>query len=644
MATATLTSQLNDLLLDPGSPTSIGTGNAQASETAIQLQGSNCAAIGHSGSVGPTSPTAISGFRGCYSTVTSTTRTDQHFHVWLRDLYPIRNVNVGGISVYLYGTSEAIYYVTGLDKGYAGGWVHAVINMDPGDRPAASLGTAPSGNITRVGGVGNISATKGEDFLQNFYVDAIRNGTGGQGITLYGGTSGDRLTFANCAAADTASYGLFRNIAGNIVIEGPVTWGAATQTTYLQESLKSLSFANLTVNNSTGGNTIVPAVASDYYRIVLADGTTGVTNVDFTDVTFAGVSRSVPFRFTSNLGTGDGYTSLRTTYLFGEVITLNSLCTSDNDKFIECQTIVPGGITLTEPSFSNCDAVTLTAANDLISGGSTSLHNTATSTAFVTTDDFDKIEDHSFVNTGGNGWAVDLGTISATRSDDCDGNVFTGYSTTVNGDKAVRVSVASGQTYTINAINGSNLAANLVYNAGTGTVVIVANPVTTTINVKDYLGANLQGARVLLEPSDGTGPLPFEDSVSITQTAGTATVTHTAHGIPDGTQVVIRGAAQNGYNKVAVITVTGANSYTYAVDSGTVSPATGSPVASGVIIHALTSAAGVVSDTRAFSTDQPFKGAIRDSSGSPYHQAATIVGTISSTSGFSATVAMLLDE
>ncbi len=349
----TLTSQMTDKNLNPGSPTKLGTGNAQASETVINLEGTNCSAIGHSGSVGPTSPTAISQFRGMYSTITSTTRTDNHLHIWVRDLYPIRNANVGGVSVYVFGTQAAAYYVTGIDKGYAGGWYHAVLNWDTTDRPAASLGTAPSGNITRVGYLGNISATKGESFLQNCYHDAIRTATGGQGITFTGGTSGTHETFLGCVSADTSSYGLFRDVGGAFFIEGPITWGAATLNTYITESLQTLNFTSFTVNNGTGGNTVVDAVASDYYRIVLADGTTSVTSINWTDITLKGVSRGQPFDFTSNLGTGDNYTSLRTTYIFGSTITLNSLCSSDNDKFIECDTIIPSGITLTSPSFSN---------------------------------------------------------------------------------------------------------------------------------------------------------------------------------------------------------------------------------------------------------------------------------------------------
>lgn len=62
----------------------------------------------------------------------------------------------------------------------------------------------------------------------------------------------------------------------------------------------------------------------------------------------------------------------------------------------------------------------------------------------------------------------------------------------------------------------------------------------------------------------------------ITQTGGTATVTtSTAHGLTSGMNVTIAGADQAGYNLTATITVTTTTAFTYAVDSGTVSPATG---------------------------------------------------------------------
>lgn len=62
----------------------------------------------------------------------------------------------------------------------------------------------------------------------------------------------------------------------------------------------------------------------------------------------------------------------------------------------------------------------------------------------------------------------------------------------------------------------------------------------------------------------------------ITQSAGTATVTTAAaHGLTSGMSVTIAGADQAGYNLTATITVATPTTFTYAVDSGTVSPATG---------------------------------------------------------------------
>jgi len=493
MATATITSQLTDTLVNPGSPTSLGTGNAQASETTINLFGTGCSAIGHSGSVGPTSPTAISQFRGMYVTQ-SITRANNHLHIWVRDLYPIRNKSVGGVSIYLQGTQECLYYVTGLDAGYGGGWFHAVINLGS-DRPAADLGTLPSNaSLGRVGYCGNISASKGEDFLQNSYFDAIRVGGDAVGVTFIGGTSGDRLTMTDCADADVSFYGCLRNIGGSLKIEGPLTFGTAAGTTYITDSLQTMTFTNFTVGDGT-----TPSVAADYYHIHFVGNGAGITDVTKTDVTWKGVSRTLPFSFdTTGLGTGDAYRSTRSTYVFGSILEFGAQYTSTNDVFIECDTIIPAGITLTEPSFANCDAVTLTNASDLISGGQTALHNTATSVAFITTNDFDKIVNHAFDNTAGTGWAIDLGTITATRSDTSNGNTFSGYSTTVNGNKAVKVHINTGVTYTINATNGSNIAANLVYNSGPGTLV-VQNAVTIQVTVLDNVtGLAIQDARCQL--------------------------------------------------------------------------------------------------------------------------------------------------
>lgn len=67
---------------------------------------------------------------------------------------------------------------------------------------------------------------------------------------------------------------------------------------------------------------------------------------------------------------------------------------------------------------------------------------------------------------------------------------------------------------------------------------------------------------------------------SLTQTGGTATATVTAgHGMTNLQQVTIAGANQSGYNGTFTATYVSATVFTFPVDSGTVSPATGTVTA-----------------------------------------------------------------
>lgn len=64
--------------------------------------------------------------------------------------------------------------------------------------------------------------------------------------------------------------------------------------------------------------------------------------------------------------------------------------------------------------------------------------------------------------------------------------------------------------------------------------------------------------------------------VTLTQSSGTATVTtKLPHGLVSGDFAVISGASPSGYNGRFQVTVTGATTFTYAVDSGLSSPASG---------------------------------------------------------------------
>jgi hypothetical protein len=60
---------------------------------------------------------------------------------------------------------------------------------------------------------------------------------------------------------------------------------------------------------------------------------------------------------------------------------------------------------------------------------------------------------------------------------------------------------------------------------------------------------------------------------ALSQSGGIATATCTGHGLSSGYQSIV-GAVQQGYNGRRLITVTGANSFTFPVDPATISPAT----------------------------------------------------------------------
>lgn len=62
---------------------------------------------------------------------------------------------------------------------------------------------------------------------------------------------------------------------------------------------------------------------------------------------------------------------------------------------------------------------------------------------------------------------------------------------------------------------------------------------------------------------------------TITSASTTATVAHTAHGLETGDIIIVSGASPTEYNGTKKITVTGDDEYTYTVESGLSSPATG---------------------------------------------------------------------
>lgn len=111
---------------------------------------------------------------------------------------------------------------------------------------------------------------------------------------------------------------------------------------------------------------------------------------------------------------------------------------------------------------------------------------------------------------------------------------------------------------------------------------------TTLFNVPSYLNETYQTRNLYThfasQDASDSGTITVEghtvgDDVSVstlTQSAGLATcTTGSAHGYSTGDWVYVRGANQTEYNGVVQITVTSTTVFTFSVDSGATSPATG---------------------------------------------------------------------
>ena len=208
----------------------------------------------------------------------------------------------------------------------------------------------------------------------------------------------------------------------------------------------------------------------------------------------------------------------------------------------------------------------------------------------------------------------------------------------------------SGNTYDVLnssgsaiTINKNNLSDPTTYEGSTVTFAGVS--VTTKIIVKDVTDLSIvENARVLLEAAEGVGPLNFEESVSITRSDSTATVSHAAHGLATDDLVHIKGCDQPEYNIVAQITVTGVDAYTYTVNGTPATPATGSPTSTTVIFNTLTNASGFVTDVRTFASNQNVIGRVRRGTSVPLYKSQPITGEIDKDVGLTLTTLLIPDE
>jgi hypothetical protein len=168
--------------------------------------------------------------------------------------------------------------------------------------------------------------------------------------------------------------------------------------------------------------------------------------------------------------------------------------------------------------------------------------------------------------------------------------------------------------------------------------------VDVTITVTTDTGTPISSAAVALYAKDATGDLPYQETVTITNSGTTATVAHTAHGMLTDDKVLIDDASLDANNGVYAIVVTSVDQYTYTMGSAPGSNPTGTITSTWTALYGTTDANGQISMNKIFSVDQPVSGWARKSTSAPYYKTGPISGTIDTELGVSLTALLLSDE
>lgn len=301
-------------------------------------------------------------------------------------------------------------------------------------------------------------------------------------------------------------------------------------------------------------------------------------------------------------------------------------------------------VTFTDCIVTNSEAIDAGSGADLSGttiSGSTVAVNTSAVIWDVNLDPNGELDNMSITKGTNAHHAIEFGLTSPLTMT-LTGIDFSGFNAAnANDDSTFHIKRTTG-TVTINIIGGSG---NVSFRTDGATVVIVQNPVSLTLNVIDNsTEAAISGARAFVLAA-ATGPLPFQDSVTITRVTTTASVAHTAHGLDNGQKVLIEGAEQDEYNGIQTISNVSANAYDYTVSGSPTTPATGTIISTAVIISGTTNGSGVISDTRTYGSDQDFTGRVRDSTDpSPFYKTQPITGTIDKDNGTTVNIRLVRDE
>jgi len=570
-----------------------------------------------------------------YHTAASADISNHVIYCWVFSRLALGNTTDanGGLMIYVGDVTNAgAWKVAGADKasfrhdnGPTGWQCPALDTTNLPASPLSRSGSAASVNfstITRVGTTVN-SLVAAPGMSPTYLVDIIRilNTTVNNGcaLTVTGGTSGDPGTFLQIVTEDRSTanqkaHGVIRELAvGAYGCQAPLRFGnpTGTNSSWFEDSNVVFVFEN------RGFRTTL-------YKIFITDNGVGTT-------TFRLKNSSL----IAPPGVGAEFDAATDT---------------DVDDVILDACRIEGftsGVKL--KTGLECINSIVTLSGQVVANGA-DMRSTQILLSTVATDnsalvwdvniDTDGLLDNTRFSKGTNAHhAIELGVTSPTEVT-LRGISSTGFNA-ANGqnDSTIYIKRTTG-TVTINLVGTSG---NFSYKTDGATVVLVIDPVTLSINCKDTSGNNIQDVRVLVTAATG-GDYAFQDTVTITRSGSTASVSHTAHGMVNGDKVVIYGATQNEYNGIKTISNVTANAYDFTVSGTPATPATGIITSTTVLISGLTDINGTITNTRSYTSSQPIGGRVRKSTVSPYYKTGIITGTVSNTTGASIVITMLSDE
>lgn len=577
--------------------------------------------------------------------ITAVDLTDTLVYVWVLANGTMETLVNGGVAVILRDATpdEIGYHIAGSDvAGFRHsdgpvGWQCVVIDTSTlPSNTTALAGTLVGLDVTVINGIGAMFKTlsKALGGASNCFVDTIRFGN--DGLVIAGGTTGARGTFDEIATEDRSTtsgtaYGICRELgAGVFGLQGPLTFGLASASAnhWFQDTDVTVVFEDRGIGTDKYFfNLAANATDAGHFQLGLAAGTNSGSN-GCNIIVPAGVGATMDF---SDADFDDVLLYDSDFIGFSNGVTFSSDPTNaPGHEVFACAFTLCGQIDPGQVNIKNCSVVISAAAEAMLLDGT----NTLLSGLSFSSDG----TGHAirFRPTGAGPFSYTLSDFSYDSYAASDGST---------GNEAILIDpVTSSADITLTKSGGDTPSIMLA--AGyTGTFTLVTSSVTTTITVLDVTdGSAIQGVRVLVTASDSTGPLPFEDPVTITRSGPTATVSHSAHGLATGQKTIIEDADQAEYNGIQTITVVDADSYSYTVSGTPATPATGTIISTGAIIDGLTDVAGKISDTRSLSANQPVTGQARKMTSSPVYKDGPITGTIDNSAGLPVTVQLIPDE